>query len=63
MPVIQVNILEGRSDDQKEMLIRELTDAASRVLDAAPDTVRIIITEMPKQNFGIGGISAKKLGR
>jgi len=63
MPVAQINILEGRSDEQKEMLIREVTDAISRSLGAPAESVRIIITEMPKQHFGIGGQSAKKRGR
>lgn len=63
MPVAQINILEGRSDEQKEMLIREVTDAIARSLGAPEETVRIIITEMPKQHFGIGGQSAKKRGR
>jgi len=63
MPVAQINILEGRSDEQKEMLIREVTDAISRSLGAPVESVRIIITEMPKQHFGIGGQSARKMGR
>ncbi len=63
MPVAQINILEGRSDEQKEMLIREVTDAIARSLGAPAESVRIIITEMPKQHFGIGGQSVKKLGR
>lgn len=63
MPVAQINILEGRTDEQKEELIREVTDAISRSLGAPAESVRIIITEMPKQHFGIGGQSAKKLGR
>ncbi|MFO7527836.1 MAG: 4-oxalocrotonate tautomerase [Marinobacter sp.] len=63
MPVAQINILEGRTDEQKEMLISEVTDAISRSLGAPVENVRIIITEMPKQHFGIGGQSVKKLGR
>lgn len=63
MPVAQINILEGRTDEQKEELIREVTDAISRSLGAPVESVRIIITEMPRQHFGIGGQSAKKLGR
>ena len=63
MPVAQINILEGRLDEQKETLIREVTDAISRSLGAPVESVRIIITEMPRQHFGIGGQSVKKLGR
>ena len=63
MPVAQINILEGRTDEQKEALIHEVTDAIVRSLGAPVESVRVILNEMPKQHFGIGGQSAKKLGR
>lgn len=63
MPIAHLHILEGRTDEQKEMLIHEVTDAISRSLAAPPESVRVILIEMPKQHFGIGGQSAKKLGR
>jgi 4-oxalocrotonate tautomerase len=63
MPVIQANLIEGRSDEMKERLIEELTEACMRALDAPQESVRVIINEMPKQHFGIGGVSAKKLGK
>ncbi|WP_027855959.1 2-hydroxymuconate tautomerase [Marinobacterium jannaschii] len=63
MPIAQINIIEGRSDEQKEALIREITEAIVRAIDAPPQAVRVIINEMPKQHFGIGGESAKALGR
>ncbi len=63
MPIAQIHILEGRSDEQKEALIEEVTGAIMKALDAPQQSVRVIITEMPKQHFGIGGQSAKKLGR
>ena len=63
MPIAQLYIIEGRSDEQKETLIREVTEAMSRSLDAPMERIRVVITEMPKQHFGIAGQSAKKLGR
>ena len=63
MPVIQANIIEGRSDELKERLIQELTEACARALDAPIESVRVLINEVPKQNFGIGGQSAQKIGR
>ncbi|MGB1542520.1 2-hydroxymuconate tautomerase [Spongiibacter sp. UBA1325] len=63
MPIAQLYIIEGRSDEQKETLIREVTEAMSRSLDAPMERIRVLITEMPKQHFGIAGQSAKKLGR
>lgn len=63
MPILQANIMEGRSDEMKERLIEELTQACVRALDTPQESVRVIINEMPKQHFGIGGESAKKLGK
>lgn len=62
MPIAQIHLLEGRSDEQKEALIEEVTNAIMKALDAPQQSVRVILTEMPKQHFGIGGQSAKKLG-
>ncbi|WP_175884130.1 2-hydroxymuconate tautomerase [Burkholderia sp. BCC0044] len=63
MPVAHLYILEGRDDDKKERLIAEVTEAIHRSLDVPIESVRVIITEMPKGHFGIGGQSAKKRGR
>ena len=59
--IAQLYILEGRTDTQKENLISEVTDAMVRAIDAPKDRVRVIITEMPKTHFGIGGESASKV--
>ncbi|WP_257130074.1 MULTISPECIES: 2-hydroxymuconate tautomerase [Burkholderia] len=63
VPIAHLYILEGRDDDKKERLIAEVTEAIHRSLDAPLESVRVIITEMPKAHFGIGGQSAKKRGR
>lgn len=63
MPIAQIYILEGRSDEVKEALIAEITEAMVKTLNAPREVVRVIITEMPKQHFGMGGTSAKKLGK
>ena len=44
MPVAQINILEGRTDEQKEMLIHEVTDAIVRSLGAPVESVRVIVS-------------------
>lgn len=63
MPIAQINIIEGRSDEQKEKLIAKVTQAIHEAIDAPEQNVRVIINEMPKQHFGIGGQSVKKMGR
>lgn len=61
MPIAQLYILEGRTDEQKERLIRETSDALTRSLGVPIERVRVIITEMPKQHFGIAGEPASKV--
>ncbi|WP_107825604.1 4-oxalocrotonate tautomerase [Neisseria sicca] len=63
MPIIQIHMIEGRTDEQKEAVIREVTEAMVRAVDAPKESVRVLINEMPKQHFGIGGESAKAKGR
>ncbi len=63
MPIATINIVEGRTDEKKAILIRKVTEAISEAIDAPIETVRVIINEMPKTQFGIGGKTAKSLGR
>lgn len=63
MPIMQVFLLEGRTAEQKANFIAEVTAAAVRTVGVAAESVRIIITDMPRDNFGIGGKSASERGR
>ncbi len=63
MPIAHISILEGRADEQKEELIRQVTAAISDSLHAPRESVRVLIHELPKSHWGIGGVTAKKLGR
>ena len=56
-------MMEGRTDEQKEAVIREVTEALVRAVGAPKESVRVLINEMPKQHFGIAGESAKAKGR
>lgn len=61
MPIITINLLAGRSDDQKESLIHEVTEACHRSPGAPRESVRIILNEMDDQHYGVAGVSKKKL--
>ncbi|RXK13386.1 2-hydroxymuconate tautomerase [Halarcobacter mediterraneus] len=63
MPIATINIIEGRTDEQKEKLIEKVTQAIHEAIDAPIPNIRVMLNEMPKQHFGIAGQSAKKLGR
>lgn len=63
MPLIQVQIIEGRPPKKIEALIKNITDTVSETLDAPKENVRVVVNEVPKTHWGIGGVSAKDLGR
>ncbi len=63
MPIIQVSMMEGRSDEQRSALIEALTEATHQAIGAPRESVRVVLVEVPKTNFGIGGKTAKALGR
>lgn len=57
MPLVQINILEGRSTEMKDRLIAEVTDAVSRTLGAPQESIRVLLYELPKQHWAVGGKS------
>jgi 4-oxalocrotonate tautomerase len=63
MPIAHILILEGREPEQKRTLIRAVTAAIAESLQARPEGVRVILQEVPKEHWGIGGISAGELHR
>ncbi len=63
MPVAHIYLLEGRTEEQKKKLIEAVTDAMVETIGAKREGVRIILEEMKKEHFAIGGVTAKDLGR
>ncbi|MEH7115225.1 4-oxalocrotonate tautomerase [Neobacillus niacini] len=60
MPIIQVNLIEGRPPEKIKALIENITDTVSGTLDAPRESVRVLVTELPKTHWGIAGISASE---
>ena len=55
MPIVQIQMLEGRSAEIKREIIYEMTETLSRVLGAPKENIRIIIQEIPLDHWGSGG--------
>lgn len=55
MPIIQLNVAEGRTPEQKLAVMAAITDAVVRTLDVRPEQVRILINEVKDENFAIAG--------
>ena len=57
MPLIQATILEGRTQEQKEAFFRGVTQVAVETLNVKPEQVRVVINQVPKTHWAIGGVS------
>jgi 4-oxalocrotonate tautomerase len=55
MPIINVEMLEGRTVDQKRLLAHELTDAFVRSCGGDTANVRVLIREVAPDDWAIGG--------
>ncbi len=55
MPIIQVQVLEGRSDEKIKELIAGITDTVVRTLEVNPEQVRVIVQPIPHRYWGVGG--------
>jgi len=55
MPVIKVDVWEGRSVEQKRRLVEALTRETSEIMGCAPESIYIIIEDVKKENWGAGG--------
>jgi 4-oxalocrotonate tautomerase len=63
MPFVQIFLLEGRTEEQKRVVIEKVTTAVCEAVDAPAENVRVWIHDMPKSNWGIAGQTAKDMGR
>lgn len=56
MPTYHVEMMEGRTPEQKKKLVAELTRVSVEVLAVKPESVDVIITDIKRENWATGGI-------
>jgi 4-oxalocrotonate tautomerase len=55
MPLIRVELFEGRSVDQKRALAQALTEATVKTLACSPAAVEIMFFDVPRSDWATGG--------
>ena len=60
MPNITVQLLAGRSIDQRRDFVREVTDSAVSILGARSQDVRIVFEEITPDIVANGGVLASE---
>jgi 4-oxalocrotonate tautomerase len=58
MPLIEIHLLEGRSDEQKKALLTAVTQAVHDSIGAPLESIRVWIQEMPPKEFMAAGVLA-----
>jgi 4-oxalocrotonate tautomerase len=60
MPFISISMYKGRTNEQKERLIKRVTEAVCTSVDCKPEAVWIKIEDVNKENWGMGGVQSSK---
>ncbi len=55
MPMVQIEMFEGRTVEQKRMLVKKVTDAIAESINTAPENIKIVIREMKPENHAVAG--------
>jgi 4-oxalocrotonate tautomerase len=55
MPVVRVSMYDGRSLDKKRELVAGITEVVARVCGVSAEGVHVVIDEVKRENWGIGG--------
>lgn len=63
LPVIVAILIAGRTLEQKQALIAALAQTSADVLDTPIGATRVVIKDIPNTDFGLGGKTARSLGR
>jgi 4-oxalocrotonate tautomerase len=63
MPLAQIYMIQGRTDEQKKAVIEKVTQAIVDALSVPQERVRVIVQEIPSTQWGIAGKTARELGR
>ncbi|MFA4905146.1 MAG: 2-hydroxymuconate tautomerase [Candidatus Margulisiibacteriota bacterium] len=60
MPIINIEMWAGRSPEIKEKLIKNVTKTVCDTVGCPPEAVIVVITDIPKENWGQSGFQASK---
>jgi 4-oxalocrotonate tautomerase len=55
MPIVTIELIEGRTVDQKREMAKKITDVIKEVAKVKEETVEIIFHDMKKENFAKAG--------
>lgn len=60
MPFVKIELFEGRTQEQKNQIAREVTEVIARVAKAPKEAIHVMITDMPEGTYYPQGELKKK---
>lgn len=55
MPFVHIELLEGRTPEQLESMMKEVTESIHKTSGAPKENIHVIISEMGKNTYGNNG--------
>ncbi|WP_412520562.1 2-hydroxymuconate tautomerase [Staphylococcus simulans] len=56
MPIVNIKLIEGRTDEQLKALVKEVTDAVEKTTNADRNAISVVLEEMKPTHYGVGGV-------
>ncbi|MDR1916462.1 MAG: 2-hydroxymuconate tautomerase family protein [Synergistaceae bacterium] len=63
MPIIQVNLLQGRTTEAKREFVNGVTQLTCSCFGVNAEQVRVIFNEMSRENYAIAGTLVADSGK
>jgi 4-oxalocrotonate tautomerase len=61
MPLVEVTLAQGRSDDQVRALIHEVHEAVLRTVNTRSEHIRVIVREVPRSHWATGDLTLSEM--
>ena len=58
MPIVKIAMWSGRDAALKAKLIKNVTETVCETIKCPPEAVIVVIEDIPKENWGQGGVRA-----
>lgn len=55
MPIIRIEMLEGRSVAQKQELVEVLSRETARITGCSLDVITVVLEDVKRENWGVAG--------
>jgi 4-oxalocrotonate tautomerase len=56
MPTLRVEMMEGRTPEQKRELVKALTEAVVKTLGTKPESVDVLLYDIKRGDWATGGV-------